>query len=146
MFKSCTYCSYIHKTTTQCPRKPARIKESTPITKFRNTSLWQKKRHHIKQMDLFLCLHCKSNNLYVFKNLEVHHIIPLTKNWSLRLEDSNLITLCSHCHTLAETGEISTDKLYQLIQKRKEVGSFYERKSENGETHQVNKKTARPNM
>ena len=127
LLKSCTYCSSYHKTTESCPMKPYRKKDDTRVSKFRHTWSWRRKSLAIRQLDLFLCLYCKSHGLYVFDNLEVHHIIPIAKQWDLRLEDNNLITLCSQCHTLAECGKISTDKLYQLIQKRNEVGIRNER-------------------
>jgi 5-methylcytosine-specific restriction enzyme A len=130
MLRSCSYCSKYHKTTETCPSKTYRKKEPTKVSKFRETWTWRKKSLAIRQLDLFLCLHCKSKGIYEFKNLEVHHIIPIAKGWDQRLNDDNLITLCSYCHTLAEKGEISRDKLYQLIQKRYEVGITHEREFE----------------
>jgi 5-methylcytosine-specific restriction endonuclease McrA len=122
MLRSCTYCSSYHKTTEKCPNKTYRIKEPTKASKFRETWTWRKKSLAIRQLDLFLCLYCKSKSIYTFENLEVHHIIPIVKAWDQRLNDENLITLCSQCHTLAELGEISTDNLYQLIKNRNKVG------------------------
>ena len=29
---------------------------------------------------------------------EIHHIVPITRDWSKRLEYNNLISLCSNCH------------------------------------------------
>jgi 5-methylcytosine-specific restriction enzyme A len=128
LLKSCIYCSNYHQRGEDCPRKPVRIKEATSISKFRSGARWRKKSLEIRTLDLYLCQHCKSVGIYNFMNLEVHHIIPIAKDWNKRLENENLITLCSQCHTLAEDGDISTDKLYQLIKKRNEVGTQYERK------------------
>jgi 5-methylcytosine-specific restriction enzyme A len=127
LLKSCVYCSKYHKTTERCPSKPYRTKEPTKVSQFRKTWSWRKKSLAIRKLDLFLCLHCKDQGIYIYNNLEVHHIIPIAQGWDLRLTDSNLITLCSQCHTLAECGKISTDKLYQLIKKRNEVGISHER-------------------
>lgn len=50
-------------------------------------------RKDILIRDCFECRLCKDNN-----KLEVHHIIPFSKNESLRLELSNGLTLCKKCH------------------------------------------------
>jgi 5-methylcytosine-specific restriction enzyme A len=123
MLKSCTHCSNYHQRTETCPRKPQRIKEPTKASKFRDTWKWRRKSLAIRKLDLYLCQACKDQGIYTFDNLEVHHIVPIAKNWELRLEDNNLITLCTACHTLAEFGDISTDKCYQLIKKRNKVGN-----------------------
>lgn len=121
LLRSCSYCSNYHKTTEKCAKKPTRPpKETTAITKFRGSSNWKKKSLEIRQLDLFLCLHCKSQGKYIFNNLEVHHITPIAKNWHLRLDNNNLITLCHDCHTLAEMKEIPKYKLEELISFRKE--------------------------
>ena len=44
-----------------------------------------------------LCEECKKNNR-VKQATEVHHIIPIEKDWSLRLKYSNLQSLCHSCH------------------------------------------------
>ena len=45
---------------------------------------------------------------------QVHHITPLAYDYSLRLEDSNLITLCPFHHEQAECGQISAEHLREL--------------------------------
>ncbi len=47
--------------------------------------------------------------------LSVHHIVPLAVDYSMRLDDNNLITLCRSHHELAESGIISAAQLLQLI-------------------------------
>jgi 5-methylcytosine-specific restriction protein A len=122
MLKSCGNCGSTHEKNETCPRKQARKKQLTYIDKWRNSHTWRRKSLEIREQDLFLCLNCKDKGQYTFSDLSVHHIIPLVRDWSKRLENTNLITLCTYCHTLAERGEIATDKLYQLIEKRNESG------------------------
>jgi len=122
MLKSCGRCGNLHEKNQVCPKREARKKQLTYIDKWRNSKTWRKKSLEIRQLDLFLCLICKDKGFYNFSNLSVHHIVPIAQNWELRLENSNLITLCIACHTLAECGDISRDKLYQLLEKRNESG------------------------
>jgi 5-methylcytosine-specific restriction endonuclease McrA len=82
--------------------KPRRRKESTEIVKFRSSNAWAKKRIEIKKRDLYLCQACKAKGIYTYEGLEVHHIVPLDKDFSLRLDGGNLVTLCGRCHEEAE--------------------------------------------
>ena len=52
---------------------------------------------------------------YTYKELEVHHIIPLEEDYNKRLDSDNLITLCRYHHELAEKGEISREELQKII-------------------------------
>lgn len=51
---------------------------------------------------MHLCKLCLSNGKVTSRFLEVHHIIPVNTDDTLRLDDDNLITLCSSCHALVE--------------------------------------------
>lgn len=68
---------------------------------FYKTYAWKRKRAEIKERDNNECQKCKARGKarvgQVYK-LDVHHIKHLNKHWSLRLTDSNLITLCVDCH------------------------------------------------
>ena len=44
-----------------------------------------------------LCELCKKNGI-IKQGKEVHHIVPIQKDWSKRLEYENLILLCPDCH------------------------------------------------
>lgn len=64
------------------------------------------------------CLHeiCDiGTRKYNCKNLEVHHIVPIEEDESLKLDDDNLITLCEGHHKLAEAGEIKRETLKSFI-------------------------------
>ena len=44
-----------------------------------------------------LCEECRENGKIVVGK-EVHHIIPIEKDWSKRLDPDNLVLLCRDCH------------------------------------------------
>ena len=48
------------------------------------------------------------------RDISVHHIIPLAVDYSKRLDNDNLISLCHYHHERAESGEISPDRLREL--------------------------------
>lgn len=99
MLKSCPYCGRMHPVGYECQKKPRRKwypKQRGRIERFRSTAAWQKKREEILMRDHYLCRVCldvdhRINN----RGLSVHHITPLGKDYDARLEEENLITLCS---------------------------------------------------
>lgn len=64
--------------------------------KFRSSQQWKHKRAEILQRDHNMCTICCSK-----EGLQVHHIYSLDSHWQLRLDNSNLITLCDSCHHAA---------------------------------------------
>lgn len=124
MKKSCKYCGFIHKVGFDCSKKPKRnykIKEQEK-DKFRSSYIWQKKREEIKKRDLYLCRICRDEITngeikYNYEDLSVHHIVPLEVDYSLRLENDNLITLCEIHHKEAEKGTIKAEYLKRLIER-----------------------------
>lgn len=119
MLVSCSYCMGQHNRGVTCPKKikPSRKKEPTYISRFRNTKAWQRKRLEIKSRDKYLCQHCLLNGLFTFDKLEVHHIIAISKDWDKRLDEYNLITLCTNCHKQAEKNEIKQEYLLNIARK-----------------------------
>jgi predicted HNH restriction endonuclease len=120
MLKSCSYCGSIHPRTYQCPSKPKRVKEPTYIDKFRWSRRWTNKRKQINDRDRHLCQVCirelhNTQLRYNFTNIEVHHIVPLIEDFNLRLDDDNLICLCSMHHKMAERVEISRSELFGIV-------------------------------
>lgn len=112
MKKSCSYCGKIHEKNYKCPSKPRRQKVVTKYDRFRWSNEWKNKREEIRKRDLNLCVLCRLN-LYTLDNkisyvseVDVHHITPLVEDFSLRLENDNLICLCNYHHEQAEKGEI----------------------------------------
>lgn len=73
--------------------------------------LWQKKRLEIMQRDDFACQHCGSED----NELQVHHLVyhKGAKPWEY--DNSELITLCSHCH------EVETEAKSQHYETFKEI-------------------------
>lgn len=119
MLKSCTYCGRIHDTKTGCPKKPIRRKYDTDQNRFRSKNAWTKKSKRIRERDGYLCQVCirklyQTLRQYNYEQLEVHHIVPVKADYDLRLEDSNLITLCERHHSMAERGEIPAELLRQI--------------------------------
>ena len=55
--------------------------------------------------------------MFNYKDLQVHHIIPLEEDYSKRLDSTNLITLCPMHHKKAEQGIITKEELFKIIQK-----------------------------
>ena len=122
MKKSCKYCGFIHEVGFECSKKTKRNykMKTNEVDTFRSTYIWQRKREEIKQRDLFLCRVCRDKNLngkieYNYEDLSVHHIVPLKTDYSLRLDNDNLITLCDRHHKDAESGVIKAEYLKSLI-------------------------------
>lgn len=57
---------------------------------------------------------------YNFTNIEVHHIVPIVEGWNKRLDDNNLICLCSYHHKMAESGEIPRQHLLDIVREQEE--------------------------
>lgn len=119
MLKSCPYCGKIHDKKVVCSKKPVPKKYNTDQSKFRSTSAWTKKARSIKRRDGFLCQVCLrelhgTTRKYNAEHLEVHHIIKVKDDFDLRLDDTNLITLCEHHHTMADCGEITAKELKNI--------------------------------
>lgn len=121
MFVSCSHCNGLHKRGHICANRPKskrKKKEENYITRFRSSKAWQKKREEIKQRDKLLCQNCLKDGKYTFQKLEVHHIRPISENWEKRLENGNLITLCSACHKMADSGYIKRSELFKMIRQK----------------------------
>ena len=113
MYRSCSVCGRIHPEDKMCKRV---YKKNTKESKFRNTNAWIKKRNQIKKRDKYLCQLCLKDNVYTYDNLQVHHIIPIAKDYNKKLDSNNLITLCRMHHEQAEKGIISKEDLYELLE------------------------------
>lgn len=118
-YVTCPYCGVV-KRGHKCINKPKRKEKDTKERKFRNTKGWAKKSKEIRERDKYLCQVCLSGTYDTFyqvnyKDLEVHHIVPLKEDYNKRLDNDNLITLCKFHHKMAEKGEISREELKNLI-------------------------------
>ncbi len=118
--KSCKYCGKIHDENIVCNKKPIKRKKIDDTTRFRNSPRWQKKRKHIKERDNYLCQICirelyGAKRKYNHKNLQVHHAIPINVGDDLKLNENNLITLCSMHHSMCDKGEIPYEEIKKII-------------------------------
>ena len=120
--KTCQYCGVVSENHI-CPFRKSRQKSGDRQSdRFRNTKAWQNKREEIKQRDRHLCAVCLANlyntiNWLNYKGVEVHHIEKLEENYNRRLDNSNLVSLCSYHHKMADKGEIPREVLYDLVSK-----------------------------
>ena len=117
MLKSCIYCGGIHTRGFVCPKKPkTQSKYEKQIDIFRGSVKWKNKREHIYRRDMYLCRVCLDKGVYCSGDLSVHHITPLASDYSMRLDDENLITLCGYHHEAAEKGDIPAEYLRKLVE------------------------------
>lgn len=86
-------CGKKHPIGTKCPNK---MKD---LNNFYWSKEWKLTRKSVIERDKHLCQRCliKFGKVTTDK-LEVHHIKKLNSNRDMGLLESNLITLCLHCH------------------------------------------------
>ena len=117
MMKACPYCNSIHPIGYVCPKKPVR-KKNDRITAFRGSAQWQHKRENIRRRDGYMCRLCAigygSEPIKYNYKISVHHIEPLSEALEKRLDDNNLICLCSTHHEQADNNEIDKELLKKL--------------------------------
>ncbi len=118
--KSCKYCGKIHDENIVCNKKPIKRKKIDDIVGFRNSPRWQKKRKHIKERNNYLCQICirelyGTKRKYNPEDLQVHHAIPINMNEDLKLDENNLITLCSIHHSMCDKGQIPYEEVKKII-------------------------------
>ena len=116
LYRACSRCGKIHEHGYTCYANSKNYYQGDPeIRKFRNSTDWKAKAEEIKVRDKYLCQVCLSENVFNYKDLSVHHITPLAEDWSRKLDNKNLITLCDKHHKECECGKISRQKQYKLI-------------------------------
>ena len=54
----------------------------------------------------------------------MHHIVPLVEDYEKRLDDDNLITLCSRHHEMAEKGDIDRRELLRIAKEQEKNFDF----------------------
>lgn len=120
---TCAHCGVV-KRGHICPHKKRHYKDGDKQSdKFRSTKVWQRKREEIKQKSKYLCAVCfegkhHTMNILNHRNLEVHHIVPLAENYNKRLDNDNLICLCSFHHKMAEKCLITRTELNEMVKWR----------------------------
>lgn len=126
MKKTCRYCGVVPEDHV-CPyrRNMKKIyyrqrKRDSAQDEFRHSEAWKKKSVEIRERDLYICQVCKAGLYnpiyrYEYRDLEVHHIVPLIEDPDLGLDNENLITLCNRHHRMAEKGIIPRAELLKLV-------------------------------
>lgn len=120
MLKSCKYCGRIHDEKHVCEQrrqaeeKRWRNRKKTNALNFRRSKAWTDKSISIRKRDAYMCVCCKAMlektvRQYNTTDLSVHHIIPIEEDYSKRLDEDNLITVCDVHHEMCEAGIIKRD-------------------------------------
>lgn len=73
---------------------------------FYQSKAWRKIRTAFFAAKNGLCEHCAKKGV-VRPGKEVHHIVPIEKNWERRFDWENLELLCYECHQGKEHGRES---------------------------------------
>ena len=122
MLRSCKYCMRVHDTKIDCGRKPPPryYKRENDKDKFRQSMPWRHKREEIRIRDKQLCQVCIRNlydtlDQYTYNDISVHHAISLEDDYNRRLDNDNLITICSYHHQMAEAGKIPYKEIKKII-------------------------------
>lgn len=126
--KTCTYCHKIHDSKKKCTAKKGyyrdkntRYEKDKDYIKFIKSKKWHEKSQEVKLLDSYCCLVCKSLGLISPKYLEVHHIVKVRNDSSLKLDNNNLITLCINHHKQADSNKIASSELHSLINKYRDT-------------------------
>ena len=116
LYKACSRCGKIHESGHKCYANSRNYyQHDAEIRKFRNSGAWKDKAKEIKERDKYLCVICLKNKALTYKGLSVHHIIPVGESQALRLENSNLITVCEVHHRECESGKISRAEQQAIV-------------------------------
>lgn len=131
MLKSCKYCGRIHDEKLICPGKAQRIsarnyRRGNNADRFRRSTSWTEMSRRVRARDFYMCLCCADGiyktdgtevSIVETDNISVHHITPLEEDFSQRLDEHNLISVCATHHEMCEAQMISRDKQRELVNK-----------------------------
>ena len=119
MRKTCPRCGVVSQDHI-CPYRKSRKKGGDRQSdRFRQTKAWTSKSIEIRQRDRYLCQVCLRNlyntlSFLTYKAVEVHHITPIEECYDKRLDNDNLISLCSYHHKMADHGQIPREELHEI--------------------------------
>lgn len=100
--ESGAYCAD-HKRTRPRRKKSKKDIYHSKNKSFYNSKSWKSKRSYVYERERGLCQRCKT---FVFgRSAHVHHVVPISVNDTLKLEDNNLRLLCPKCHVIEENEE-----------------------------------------
>lgn len=89
--------------------------KSTRASVFYASTDWANVRFEVMRRDMFCCKVCGFTPAKTKNALNVHHIIPLSVDWGMRLVLDNLITLCKPCHIKTFGKEVELISFFQDI-------------------------------
>ena len=109
-------------------RQRRRYRQYDPMTRteeqrFRSYHAWTRKSLEIRERDNYCCQACIRNlkgtrRRVEYENVGVHHAVPLREDFGRRLDNDNLITLCTMHHEMAERGEIAKSDILSIIREQ----------------------------
>ena len=126
-FVTCAFCGVVlrgHK----CPYQKRREKTTDKASdRFRRTKAWTNKSTEIRQRDRYLCQVCLRDMYHTLdiintRAVDVHHITPINEDYSRRLDNDNLISLCRYHHKMADDGVIPRGVLYSILEEQNDNG------------------------
>lgn len=106
--KICSRCGRILPVGERCSCQPAyrrdyqKFRRDKKIQEFRNSSEWREMRKKIVERDDGTDQYVLHTTGALRPGFSVHHIIPLSERWDLRLDEHNLITLSADTHSSIE--------------------------------------------
>ena len=98
----------------------SRDRENNSYRLFYSSKDWREKRKEILERDNHACVIC--SELYrITMAQDVHHILNLRENYDLRLDNDNLISLCSDHHKMVHAlGINNKEKIQKYIDLEKD--------------------------
>lgn len=118
MLTTCPNCGGLHPFDDgSCHR--GRVTTPTEADRFRRTRRWSNMSLQIRERDHYLCQICiieafDTYDQYNYHKLEVNHILPAESYEALRMEPTNLLTLCTTHHKMADSGGIPIKLMQDL--------------------------------
>lgn len=62
-----------------------------------------------------------TKKIYNYSSTSVHHALPIEIDYSKRLDNDYLITMCSMHHKMAETGIIPLSTILEIIEEQENI-------------------------
>ena len=106
--KICSRCGKILPVGERCSCQPAyrrdynKYRRDKKIQQFRASAEWRAMRQQIIERDTGTHQYVLHTTGALRPGFSVHHIIPLSERWDLRLDEHNLITLSDDTHASLE--------------------------------------------
>lgn len=91
-------------------------KEEKERQKFYSGSSWLRLSENVKKHYFGLCVMCWFKD-QIQESKYTHHIETMKDRFDMRLNEDNLIALCSHHHTITHTEYDKSDKNKKIMQK-----------------------------